>query len=88
MKPLSDDSDFNVVEQHGCIVCGKVYNMLVVYAPDGRLVDCTVNSPGGRRVEDSTRPLVTCTHHHPDVIKTALARHYPGKSAEDLENEN
>ena len=40
----------NVVEIHGCIVCAKLFNLLVVYTPDGKLLDCTVTSPGGHIV--------------------------------------
>jgi hypothetical protein len=82
---MSDNS--NVVEQHGCIVCGKIYTLLVEYAPGGQLVDCTVTSPGGRRVPDAHWPLVACNKHTPTEIETALAKHYPGKSIDDLEDD-
>jgi len=77
----------HVMEQHGCIVCGKVYNLQVEYAPDGRLVDCTVTSPGGRRVTDAHWPLAACTKHTQSEIETALAKHYPGKAIQDLEDD-
>ncbi len=77
----------NVVEQHGCIVCGKVYNLLVIYAPEGRMVDCAVTSPGGHIVRDPQRPLVACNRHTEEEIKVALASHYPGKANEDFEDE-
>jgi hypothetical protein len=77
----------NVVEQHGCIVCGIVYSLLVVYGSDGKLVDCTVTSPGGQRVRDENWPLVACNRHSQAEIKTALANHYPGKAKEDLEDD-
>ena len=77
----------HVMEQHGCIVCGKVYQLLVEYAPDGQLVDCKVTSPGGRRVPDAHWPLVACNKHTPTEIETALARHYPGKASEDPEDD-
>ena len=44
----------NAVEVHGCIVCARLFNILVVYAPDGRLEGCAVTSPGGHRVPDET----------------------------------
>jgi hypothetical protein len=72
-------SNRKVVEVHGCIVCGKLYELLVVYAPDGHMVDCTVTSPGGRRVTDAERPLVACNRHSAEQTDKALARHYPGK---------
>ena len=82
---MSDNS--NVVEQHGCIVCGKVYNLLVIYAPDGRLVDSTVTSPGGHPVRDAHWPLVACDRHTEEEIRVALAKHYPGKAEDDLEDD-
>jgi hypothetical protein len=80
--------DTNIVEQHGCIVCGRVYNLLVVYNPDGGLVDCTVISPGGKRVEDAERPLVACNKHTQEAIQAALANHYPGKGKEGYEEDD
>ena len=77
----------NVGEQHGCIVCGKLYNLLVVYSPDGKLVDCAVTSPGGQRVQDPNWPLVACDRHSADEIKAAVAKHYPGKTKEDKEDD-
>jgi hypothetical protein len=85
---MPNDLDTNIVEQHGCIVCGKVYNLLVVYNPGGKLVDCAVISPGGRRVEDANRPLVACNKHPQEAIKAALAAHYPGKVKEDCEEDD
>jgi hypothetical protein len=82
---MSNNSD--VVEQHGCIVCGKVYNLLVIYDPDGRLVDSTVTSPGGHPVRDAHWPLVACNIHTDSEITTALANHFPGKATEDLEDD-
>ena len=70
--------NINRVEPHGCLVCGRTYNMLVVYAPDGRMVDCTVTSPGGHRVPDARRPLVACDWHSSQKIQAALAERYPG----------
>jgi hypothetical protein len=82
---MSDNA--NVVEEHGCIVCGKVHTLLVEYAPNGQLIDCTVTSSGGRRVPDAHWPLVACNKHTPKEIETALARHYPGKAIEDHEDD-
>jgi hypothetical protein len=77
----------NVGEQHGCIVCGKLYNLLVVYSPEGKLLDCAVTSPGGHRVQDVHWPLVACNYHSQEQIDTALANHYPGKAKEDKEDD-
>ena len=76
----------NKVEEHGCIVCGKIYNLLVVYTPSGKMFACSVISPGGHPVPDAVRPLVACNAHSGAEIETALTRHYPGQEqAEDLE---
>jgi hypothetical protein len=76
----------NKVETHGCIVCGKLYNLLVVYTPSSKMIGCTVVSPGGRVVPDTVRPLVGCNTHSGLELDTALARHYPGLDrAEDNE---
>lgn len=64
----------NVVEMHGCIVCGRIFNILAVYSPDGRLVDCSVTSPGGKRVPDARRPLVACNTHPVAEIEQAYQR--------------
>jgi hypothetical protein len=57
-----------VVEIHGCIVCARLFNILVAYTPGGKLVDCTVTSPGGHIVADERRPLVACDAHTPREI--------------------
>jgi hypothetical protein len=77
----------NVVEQHGCIVCGKLYNLLVVYDPDGKLVDSTVTTPNGHPVWDDHWPLVACNKHSEADINSAIANHYPGKAKDDLEDD-
>ena len=82
---MSNDS--NVVEQHGCIVCGRVYNLLVVYDLDGKLVDSTVTSPGGQVVRDAYWPLVACNNHTEEEIQIALDNHFPGKAKDDLEDD-
>ena len=72
----------NATEPHGCVVCGKVHSMLVVYSPSGQMVDCTVMSGDGHRVYDARRPLAACDRHSQAEIDTALAR----KSARDRED--
>jgi hypothetical protein len=78
----------NRVEPHGCIVCGKIYNLLVVYTPSGGMAGCSVTSPGGRVVPDTVRPLVACSTHSGVEVEIALARHYPGlQQPEDREEQ-
>jgi hypothetical protein len=71
---MTTSQNKNAVEIHGCIVCARPFNMLAVYTPDGRLVDCTVTSPGGHRVTDEQRPLVACDSHTAEEIKIAYQR--------------
>ena len=70
----------NVVELHGCIVCAKLFNILVVYTPEGKLLDCTVTSPGGHIVQDEQQPLVACDAHTEEEIKFAYQRWQSTKS--------
>jgi hypothetical protein len=63
-----------IVEMHGCIVCARIYNILAVSTPDGRLVDCAVTSPGGHCVPDEQRPLVACDTHTTGEIEIAYKR--------------
>lgn len=71
-----------LVEIHGCIVCAKLFNILVVYTQDGTLVDCTVTSPGGHRVMDDRRPLVACDTHTKNEIDAAYKRWQSTKGKE------
>jgi hypothetical protein len=64
----------SVVEIHGCMVCAKLFNILVVYTPDGKMLDCTVTSPGGHRVPDERRPLAACDTHTAEEIESAYKR--------------
>lgn len=78
---MSDNT--NKVEQHGCIVCGKIFNLLIVYTPSGRMASCTIISPDGCVVPDVVRPLAACTSHSELEIENALAKHYPGMELAD-----
>ena len=61
-------------ETHGCIVCGKLHQMYVVYDKSGRFVDCKVMSADGVRVAHPTRPLAACSVHTEGQIKIGLGR--------------
>jgi len=63
-----------VAEIHGCIVCARLFNVLAVYTPEGKLVDCTVTSPGGHIVPFERRPLVACDTHTAGDIEAAYKR--------------
>jgi hypothetical protein len=79
--------NINRVEQHGCIVCGKIHTLLVVYTPSGKILGCTVTSPSGRVVPDKVRALVSCDNHSEAEVDSGLAKHYPGmEQVEDKED--
>ncbi len=59
-------------EVHGCIVCGKLYQLYVVRDSEGNYIGSKVMTPGGREVKGYGRPLVACEKHSPDeVVKAA-----------------
>jgi hypothetical protein len=77
----------NTVELHGCIVCARIFNILAVYTSDGRLVGCTVTSPGGHCVPDKRRPLVACDTHTAGEIEIAYKR-WQSRQSKELDNEH
>ena len=83
---MTRSENTNAVEMHGCLVCGRAFNMLAVYTPDGRLVDCTVTSPGGHCILDERRPLVACDTHNAEEIETAYNR-WKFRKVEEFDNE-
>jgi VIT1/CCC1 family predicted Fe2+/Mn2+ transporter len=68
---MAKSENKDVVEMHGCIVCARTFNVLAVYTPDGRLVDCAVTSFGGHCVPGERQPLVACDTHTAEEIETA-----------------
>ncbi len=71
-------------ETHGCIVCGRLYQLYVVYDANGKYLGSRVMSPGGKAVEGHDRPLVACERHTNEEIARAINRVY-GKQKEDDE---
>ena len=61
-------------EMHGCIVCGKLYQLYVVYDANDRFIDCKVMSVDAKRVQDAHRPLAACEKHSAAELEAALAR--------------
>lgn len=69
-------------EAHGCIVCGKLYQLYVVHDSEGNYVGSRVMSAGGKEVKGYGRPLVACERHSNEEIERAANRVY-GRSKEE-----
>ena len=67
-------------EMHGCIVCGRLYQLYVVHDQHGKFIGCTVMTPGGRVVPDPLRPLVACEKHDARQVEAAVERAYGPKA--------
>ncbi|HRQ24630.1 MAG TPA: hypothetical protein PLF42_14485 [Anaerolineales bacterium] len=63
-------------EPHGCIVCGKLYQMLVVRDAQGKFADAKIMSAGGRVVNYAKRPLAACESHSDEAVEAAVQRAY------------
>ena len=70
-------------EMHGCIVCGKLYQLYVVYDSDGKYIGSKVMSAGGKEVKGANRPLVACETHSDAEIARAVERVYGRQKEED-----
>jgi hypothetical protein len=70
-------------EMHGCIVCGKLYQLYVVHDAEGNYLGSKIMSAGGRVVEGAGRPLVACESHSPDEVARAVERVYGRQNPED-----
>lgn len=71
-------------EMHGCIVCGKLYQLYAAYDSNGNYIGSKVMSGGGKEVKGAGRPLVACERHSEDEIARAVANVY-GRQPEDDE---
>jgi len=69
-------------EAHGCIVCGKLYQLYVVHDSRGEYIGSKIMSAGGKEVKGYGRPLVACERHSTEEVKRAADRVY-GKPQED-----
>lgn len=63
-------------EMHGCIVCGKLYQLYVVRDAQGKFVDAKMMSAGGRVVNYPQRPLAACNKHADEEVELAVQRAY------------
>lgn len=70
-------------EMHGCIVCGKLYQLYVVHDANGKYVGSKVMSAGGKEVKGAGRPLVACEKHTNAEIERAVKRVYGDQSNKD-----
>lgn len=70
-------------EMHGCIVCGRLYQLLVAYDADGKFIASKVMSAGGREVPGAGRPLVACETHSAEEVERAVKRVYGEGQSED-----
>lgn len=70
-------------ETHGCIVCGKLHQLFVLYEANGKLFDFKVMSAEGKKVAHPQRPLVACEKHSKDEVEAAVARAYGQQKDED-----
>jgi hypothetical protein len=70
-------------EMHGCIVCGKLYQLYVVHDSSGNYIGSKVMTPGGNEVPGYGRPLVACEKHSKAEIARAVERVY-GKSKDEM----
>ena len=74
------------VEMHGCIVCGKVYNVLAVYSDYGSLVDWAVSNPDAHILKEKDHILVACNAHSFESQEAAVKR-WLSRNKEELEEE-
>jgi hypothetical protein len=70
-------------ETHGCIVCGKLYQLYVVHDSNGNYLGSKVMSAGGKEVKGYGRPLVACERHSDAEIARAAERVYGNQKRED-----
>lgn len=72
-------------EVHGCIVCGKLYQLYVIHDADGNYMGSKVMSAGGKEVSGVNRPLVACESHSANEIARAVERVYGRQAQEEDE---
>ena len=76
------------VEMHGCIVCGRLHNLLVISSSSGKMIDCMVMDSSCHTLFSNDHPFIVCNEHKEEEIKTALDRHHTGpERAQDLQDD-
>ncbi len=56
------------VEQHGCVVCGRMHTLKVTYGPAGKVQNCVVTSLDGRLFPGGDKPMGVLKPHPPPQI--------------------
>lgn len=82
-KEFAVTETFTKGESHGCIMCGKLYQLYVVTDLKGKFVDAKVMSAGGRLVKHPQRALVACETHTNAEVEAAVARAYGIQKEDD-----
>jgi len=75
-----------VVEMHGCIVCARVFDVLVMYSTQGTLMDYSANSLDAYCLKEGNRVLVVCNSHTGGEIDSAFKR-WRSRNIEDLDED-
>jgi hypothetical protein len=70
-------------ETHGCIVCGKPYQLYVVYDVNEKFIDFKIMSAGAKAVKYAYRPLVACDKHGEEQIEAAVVKVYGPQEEDD-----
>jgi hypothetical protein len=70
-------------EMHGCIVCGKLYQLIVVHDSNGNFIGSKIMSAGGKEVKGADRPLVACEKHTDEEIGRAVKRVFGDQHPDD-----
>lgn len=73
-------------ENKTVVECARLFNVLVVYTPEGKLLDCTVTSPGGHIFPDERRILVVCDYHTTSENETVYKRRQSMNGKEEEED--
>jgi succinate dehydrogenase/fumarate reductase-like Fe-S protein len=70
-------------EMHGCIVCGRLYQVIAAYDSNGKYIGSKIMSAGAKEVTGMGRPLVACERHSNEEIARAVERVYGKRTEED-----
>jgi len=70
-------------EMHGCIVCGKLYQIYVVSDANDKFLGCKVMSVGGGPIPNDDHPLTAWGKHFDQEIEAAVRRVYDKLEKDD-----